>query len=373
MGFSLAKKLLEKKTRYSRHALSLFRYSSPYKLMNLARVEWERSRGRETVTGLPYVTVLDPTNVCNLKCPICPTTKGILPQPSGRISLEDYRRFVDRIAPHTYRLILYNWGEPFLHRQIVEMLHYAHRNKISTQISSNLNILPREGAEALVRSGLDDLVVSCDGLTQETYERYRVRGNLSKLVTNMNLIRDAKRKLKCSRPNIELQFLVFQHNEHEVPRVEEFARGHGADVVRIVKPAIDMKLKDIRPADNPEYVRPEHQVLPIQEPAPLPDPAPAGTERKTPAPAPQEQADRETLSAIDCYWPWRILTASWNGDVDPCCYRNTLGSFGNIFEAPLEEVFNNEKFRYARRRITGRAAPDGFDDVICKTCKGYTV
>jgi MoaA/NifB/PqqE/SkfB family radical SAM enzyme len=354
----MIRKLLEKKTRYSRHALSLFRYSSPNKLMNLARVEWERSRGRVNVTGLPYVTVLDPTNVCNLKCPICPTTKGELPQPSGRIALEDYKRFVDRIAPHTYRLILYNWGEPFLHRQIVEMLDYAHRNRISTQISSNLNILPREGAEALVSSGLDDLVVSCDGLTQKTYERYRVLGDLSKLTTNMNLIRDAKRKLKSSSPNIELQFLVFRHNEHEVPRVEEFARSHGADVVRIVKPAIDMKLKDIRPADNPEYVRPEHQVLPIQEPAPLSEPVPAKP---------------ETLSAIDCYWPWRVLTSSWNGDIDPCCYHNTLGSFGNIFDAPLIEVFNNEKFRYARRRIVGKAAPDGFDDVICKTCKGYTV
>lgn len=366
MATGLIGRVWEKRKRYRRHAVGLLRYSTPGKLLNLARVEWERSRGREIVRGLPYVTLLDPTNVCNLKCPICPTTRGELAQPSGRISLEQYRDFIDRIAPHSYRLILYNWGEPFMHRQIVEMIAYAHRRRISTQISSNLNILPREGAEALVESGLDDLVVSCDGLTQETYERYRVKGDLGKLLANMASIRDAKQRLGRSNPCIEFQFLVFRHNEHEVDDVDAFARRHGADVVRLVKPAIDLGLQDIRPAENPEYVRPEYQVLPIAEPTAV------GSESPEPPP-PAAPPPPAKLAPIDCYWPWRVLTANWNGEVDPCCYHNTLGSFGNVFEDPLRDVFNNEKYVYARRRIAGRAGPDGFDDVICKTCKGYTV
>jgi MoaA/NifB/PqqE/SkfB family radical SAM enzyme len=357
----------------------VLRYSSFYKLRNLARVEWERFREKERVSGLPYIIVLDPTNVCNLKCPVCPTPRGDLVQPSGRIPLEQFKSFLGQVAPHTYRLILYNWGEPFLHRQIIEMLSFAHENRISTSISSNLNLLPREGAEALVLSGLDDLVVSCDGLSQETYEKYRVGGDLNKVIGNLNAIKAAKRKLGRSNPNIEFQFLVFRHNEHEVGNVHDFARGHGADTVRLVKPAIDLGLPDIRPAVNPEHTRPEYQVLQVAEPAALQneDIAKANFGASTPEESTIDCADEPTgpdvLAPIDCYWPWRVLTVCWNGEIDPCCYNNQQGSFGNVFSHPLTEVINNDRFVYARRRIAGKASPDGYDDIICKTCKGYTI
>ena len=371
--------MLRKRKRYYRHAVSLLRYSSIYKLMNLARVEWEQFRQIENVSGLPYIVVLDPTNVCNLKCPVCPTTKGELLHPSGRIPVEKFRSLVDRIAPHTYRLILYIWGEPFLHRQIIEMLSYADRKRISTSISSNLNILPREGAEALVLSGLDDLVVSCDGLSQETYERYRVGGELDKLISNMNAIKQAKKKLGRSNPNIEFQFLVFKHNEHEVDRVHEFATEHGANTVRLERPAIDFNIPDIRPAVNPEYARSEFQAFQLpdsidnqDQSQTVPITGPVLTEQPESKPLLQP-VEATLLSPIDCYWPWRVLTVSWNGEVDPCCFNNQLGSFGNVFDQPLLDLINNEKFVYARRRIAGKASDEGFDDVICKTCKGYTI
>jgi MoaA/NifB/PqqE/SkfB family radical SAM enzyme len=379
MSLQFIQNIYRKRKRYTRHAVSLVRYSSGSKVGNLARVEWERFRKKENVTGLPYVVVLDPTNVCNLKCPVCPTPKGDLLHPSGRVSPEDFEMFIDRIAAHTYRLILYNWGEPFLHKQIIRMLSYAHRNRISTAISSNLNILPREGAEALVMSGLDDLVVSCDGLSQETYERYRVGGELEKVVANLNAIKQAKKKLGRSNPSIEFQFLVFRHNEHEADRVHDFATQHGADTVRLVKPAIDLSLPDIQPAVNPDYTRPEYQVLQVPEPAAVrnEDIADAMWKGRQEAPSAPDSAggpvESEPLAPIDCYWPWRVLTVNWNGEVDPCCYNNQLGSFGNIFGQPLIELINNDKYVYARRRIVGRASPEGFDDVICKRCKGYTV
>jgi MoaA/NifB/PqqE/SkfB family radical SAM enzyme len=372
-------KLIQKRKRYFRHAVSVLRYSSIYKLRNLARVEWELFRKKEVVSGLPYIVLLDPTNVCNLKCPVCPTPRGELLHPSGRVSMENFEELVDRIAPHTYRLILYNWGEPFLHRQIIRMLAYADQKNISTSISSNLNLLPREGAEALVLSGLDDLIVSCDGLSQETYERYRVGGDLEKLVANMNAIKQAKKKLGRSNPNIEFQFLVFRHNEHEADRVHEFATQHGANTVRLAKPSVDFAIPDIRPAENPAYARPEYHVLEVAAPAgfknesianPEPDRAQSS---ESGAGCAQESPGSGLLAPIDCYWPWRCLTVNWNGEIDPCCYNNRLGSFGNIFGKPLLEVFNNEKYIYSRRRITGKASAAGFDDVICKTCKGYNV
>lgn len=380
MGLAFFQRIADKRQRYLRHFTALRRYSSFRKLLNLLRVEWERLLGREKVKGLPYIVVLDPTNVCNLKCPVCPTTKGTLAQPSGRIGVDAYRRFVDDISPHAYRLILYNWGEPFMHRQIIDLIRYAHHTRVSTMISTNLNILPREGAEALVESGLDDLVVSCDGLLQESYKRYRVGGHLDKVKKNMEAIRVAKRRLRRSNPHVEFQFLVFQHNEHEVELVEDFAHRLGADSVRVVRPAVDLDSEDIRPAENPDWVRAEileqlklgESVHETTNSMPL---ATAHLENHPEGPASPDTVPTHAalLDAIDCYWPWRVLTSNWNGDIDPCCYHNQLGSFGNFFEQPLIELINNEKFRYARRRIAGRASGDGFDDVICKNCAGYTV
>ena len=106
MTVQFLKNLFRRRKRYLRHAVALLRYSTFYKLGNLVRVEWENLRKKEHVSGLPYITVLDPTNVCNLKCPICPTTREELLQPSGRIAVEKFGDLIDQVSSHTYRLIL---------------------------------------------------------------------------------------------------------------------------------------------------------------------------------------------------------------------------------------------------------------------------
>jgi len=106
MTVQFFKNLFRRRKRYLRHAVSLLKYSTFYKLRNLFRVEWENLRKREHVSGLPYITVLDPTNMCNLKCPICPTTREELLQPSGRIAVEKFGDLIDQVSSHTYRLIL---------------------------------------------------------------------------------------------------------------------------------------------------------------------------------------------------------------------------------------------------------------------------
>jgi len=94
------------------------------------------------------------------------------------MNLEDFKRIVDQIAPYAYYVELYNWGEPFLHPQIFDMIRYASERKISVQLSSNLNYFNEEMAEQAVASGLTRLLVSVDGATQETYEKYRCGGRL---------------------------------------------------------------------------------------------------------------------------------------------------------------------------------------------------
>ncbi|HEX2970732.1 MAG TPA: radical SAM protein [Tepidisphaeraceae bacterium] len=344
--------LWEKSWRYRRHLESFFKYPSLRRIANLAVVEGEYLLRRQKLHGFPYVMIIEPNNTCNLRCPFCPTTLGELAQPDGMMPLEQFKRLMDQIAPYTFRVILYNWGEPFLHKDIIPMIEYAHSKRIGLIVSSNLNALPRQGVEALVASGLDQIIVSCDGLSQESYEKYRRNGKLAKVVENLKLIHETKKRLGRSRPKVELQFLAFKHNEHEIPGVPEFGRQVGADHVSILNPRFDYPSEEILPASNPAYVRPGY--------------APGEREHE-----PLRKRADKTLLPIPCSWPWRSMIVNWNGTVDPCCYNNKQLSFGNVHEQPIRKIWNDSPYRAARQRIKGSRDYRQPHGTICDTCRGF--
>ena len=352
-----------KYSRIRRHLAALLRYGTPYRLWNLGLVELERLFRKRKLWGRPYILVIDPLNMCNLRCPFCPTGQGTLPLKPGRMPLERFIQLVDRLAPHVIKLILYNWGEPFLHKDILSMIRYAHRKRIATVISSNLNVLPEEGGgEAIVQSGLDDLIVSCDGLTQETYEIYRKGGKLERVINNLRDVAEAKRTLKSRTPVIEFQFLVFRHNEHEVDQVEEFARHQGADFARLAKPYLNLSSQEIQPAQNPDFVRSQYLAEEVTSDPRLdifsPDADPEACAALHPPP-------------LQCYWPWRALVINWNGQVDPCCGKNYRMPFGNIFEQSFPVIWNGPAYTDARDWIAGRKAEKEWPNIVCRGCGGY--
>ena len=358
----LPRSLSQKYWRLRRHIIALIKYATPFRLVNLLRLEAERISGRTRLKGRPYIIVIDPINVCNLKCPFCPTGYGGLPLKPGRMELDLYKMFIDQIARHTIKLILYNWGEPFLHKDILSMIRYAHRKRIATVISTNLNVMPTGGAEAIVKSGLDDLIISCDGLSQRTYEIYRRGGDLSRVVANLQSIAEAKSKLRSQSPVIEFQYLVFRHNEHEVGRVESFAKDRGADFVRICKPYLNMDSEEVKPATNPAYVRNQYLDATKSQSPDLDIFSPG---------ADQEACVAENPPPLKCFWPWRSMVINWNGQVDPCCGKNYLSGFGNVFEAPFEKIWNGPLYRYARGWIKGRRKNDKRFLIVCRGCPGY--
>jgi MoaA/NifB/PqqE/SkfB family radical SAM enzyme len=148
------------------HLAKLLTHSTPRKLAK--------------VWGYPYHYVVDPTNICILHCPLCPTGRGTLKRSRGKMALDDFKKLIDEVAEYAYFLDLYNWGEPFLHPQIFDMINYASSRNISTRVSTNLNYFDVGMAEQAVVSGLEELVISLDGADQETYETYRVGGSLER-------------------------------------------------------------------------------------------------------------------------------------------------------------------------------------------------
>jgi MoaA/NifB/PqqE/SkfB family radical SAM enzyme len=302
------------------------------------------------VTALiqPRTLRLESSTHCQLRCPSCPTTTGAIDAALGKgfLRFDDFRKLVDENRA-IREIELSNYGEIFLNRDLVPILEYARQKRVAITIDNgaNLNHATEEALEAIVRTGVRKLVCSIDGATQETYAIYRVRGDFDRVIGNIETINRFKKKYRSRTPALRWQFVVFGHNEHEIPLARKRAEELGMRFVP--KLTWDDEFSPIR---DPEYVRRELGLETIDR---------AGFRQKTGVDY------REFI----CGHLWSSPQINWNGDVLGCG-RNFWGTFGaNAFREGLGPAVNSERMNYARQMLTG-AAP-ARDDIPCTTCSIY--
>jgi radical SAM protein with 4Fe4S-binding SPASM domain len=179
------------------------------------------------VWGAPPVIMIEPTNVCNLKCPLCPTGAGTLNRPNRFMDWDVYQKTIDELHRDTFMVLLWNQGESFMHQDFLRMVSYAHERGMWTYASTNGHYLAEP--DEVIQSGLGTLLVSVDGASSETYEAYRRSGNFDQVITDLKRLTEAKRRLKSATPVIHLQFIVMKHNEHEIEEINRLARECGVD------------------------------------------------------------------------------------------------------------------------------------------------
>lgn len=319
------------------------------KVENFMLIEQQKLNRQECVLGYPYWLTIDPTNFCTLKCPFCPTGQGRNSRPKAMLSLENFKRIIDELGPYLIHIDFCNWGEPFLNRQIYQMIKISKQYHIDTKIDSNFNKFSEQDAEDLILSGLDKLIVSIDGATPQTYSKYRIGGDFNLVMNNLKLLLKKKRQLNKSHPFISWQFLVFRHNEDEIEQVKRMGNDLGVDHVGITRAFIGNK--DWIPLNEAysHYQREGTEFISSQD----------RTERFLKAP--QEEV---------CNWPWEAIVINADGSVSPCCsVEDEKDDFGNIFQQPFKEIWNNEKYRVARRYIREKKINPERDSNICINCQ----
>lgn len=179
---------------------------------------------RPVVWGQPFMLMVEPTNFCNLKCPLCPSGNGDMTRARGRMDLDSYKRLIDEVGENLLLLMLWNQGEPFINRCFTDMVRYARDRGIPTLTSTNGHYIRNaEQAEAVVDSGLDEIIISLDGVDQETYQQYRVGGDIERVFTGTRLLVEARERRGVTHPVISLQFIVMKQNEGDIDRAEEIA------------------------------------------------------------------------------------------------------------------------------------------------------
>lgn len=210
------------------HALLRRARMTPRRIQNFIQMREDQRLGRASVRSYPMSMSLESVNACNLRCPGCFTGAGAVGRPRSAISLPLFRRLLSEVGPFLLNLDLHNWGEPLLHRDLPEMIGAASEFGMSTTVSTNFSFLLNDKRlDELARSGLTSLVVSIDGATQASYERYRKRGRLDLVLNNCRAMLEAKRRAGRILPEVIWVFHVFDYNAHEVPAARALARELG--------------------------------------------------------------------------------------------------------------------------------------------------
>ena len=322
------------------------------KRINRIKIKLGYHLGLSQALGMPKMITLEPTNHCNLKCPLCPTGEGDTSVEYGLFKLDKYKRVVDIFSKWAQTVQLFSWGEPVLNKSFVEMIRYTSQSphKIRSVTSVNLNVITDEQIKGLLTSNLDALHVSIDGVTQEVYEKYRVGGNLETVFDNLKKL-IAVKKLYQSKTKVQWDFIVMKHNEHQVEEAKKMAADLGVPI-QIFSMGIHLKKDTFVPLN--ELMDTYGEWLPDD-----PRYQTYSQDRKT---------RKRTMKF--CKSPWLETMVNWNGDVFPCSSVHTekKDRFGNIFEQDFEDIWNGEKYIAARKELLGH--PNNVH-TICHTCKKH--
>jgi len=87
--------------------------------------------------GMPNQLFIEPTNFCNASCPLCPVGVHELGRKQGYMKMDTFDHILNGFGPFLQDIYLWNYGEPFLHPEILEMIRKSHQMQIRTTISTN--------------------------------------------------------------------------------------------------------------------------------------------------------------------------------------------------------------------------------------------
>lgn len=331
--FSLrdTRQLLSKLTL--RKAWNLGKVLTSYYLSKWARrpIQW----------GLPVSLAIEPTTSCNLRCPECPSGLRSFTRPTGMLKSDFFRRCLDQVGEDIFYLIFYFQGEPYLNPAFLDMVAYASRKKIYTATSTNGHYLNDDNARKTVESGLDRLIISIDGTTQEVYEQYRVGGQLEKVLEGARNVIRWKRALRSKTPFVIFQFLVVRPNEHQTEEVRRLAKEIGVDQVRF------------KTAQVYDYANDPNKLIPANK----------QFSRYAPNAAGNMVLKGEIMN--HCWRLWHAPVITWDGLVVPCCFdKDALHRMGDLSKEDFRDVWQNIRYQQFRSKVLqGREHID-----ICSNC-----
>lgn len=305
---------------------------TPGKLWNLLRAGLDFALRREVARALPVILKVDISPLCNLRCTICVHARpdegggdGLGGQrftPSQRMPVEHFRRIAREVSGRTMAVSLYYLGDPLMHPHLEEICGIAREAGLNSHVSTNFSFaLADDRIRSLVESGLTHLTVCVDGLTQETYGRTRVGGRIDRVLHNLERLLRVRGELGRAWPRVEVQYIRFQHNLHELEDARRLCARLGVDAFTELWGGLH---------NYADFAVGRYAVG---------EPLPRGALPR-------------------CLWPHFSMLVKFDGAVIPCCGHRIAAQYdpaadarvvGNVLEGSVREVWNSPAYRAMRR------------------------
>lgn len=290
--------------------------------------------------GMPVSIAFEPTTSCNLRCPECPSGLRSFTRPTGMLQKDLFKQSIDQLKDKLLYLTFYFQGEPYLHPDFLEMVRYASAQKIYTATSTNGHYLTEAAARRTVESGLDRLIISIDGTTQETYQSYRVGGKLEKVLEGTRQIIRWKKELKSTKPYIVFQFLVVKPNQHQIEDVKKLAKELGVD-------SVGFKTAQIYDYENGSPLIPT-------------------IDRYS-----RYRSNADGTFSIKnqllnhCWKMWHSCVITWDGLVVPCCFdKDAEHRLGSLQQNSFKEIWKGADYQHFRAAVLRSRS----EIEMCKNC-----
>ena len=338
-------------------------FKNPRAYINWFRSNYEMMRQTSRIRSRPLKLTIDTVNSCQLRCPLCPTGLQVHDRKVGIMDIQQFSDLMKEVGDYLFIIDFYNWGEPLLNKHIDDFIKLANSYRISTELSTNLSFkLDDERIREIVESGLNEIIVSIDGATQESYGQYRRRGDIELVLDNMRRIIAMKHKLNSDTPIMTWRFLVFAFNEHEVEMAREMANDIG----------INKFIATSAYLDEGYYPVPDHEKELMKDWNPV-TPEYRLYDRRENGVFISKRKQLPVASRCD----WHYMSAAINSDggVAPCCVlykkEDDFGVLGKDSAPGFMDIMNNEKFVAIRDFFAGKRKEPA--NLVCERCPATNI
>jgi radical SAM protein with 4Fe4S-binding SPASM domain len=330
------------------------KYYTAKKILNsvLARIQY-LMKLKQPIAYPPYL-MIEPINICNGNCALCPVGGfGLAGRKKGHMPLENFKNIIDDVKNFLIEVLIYSWGDPLLHKDIYKMINYAHKKRISTHISTNLySFNPDKDGERMIKSGLDKLVVSCHGISRDTYKKYHRKDEFNKTLEKIKKITKAKKMMKTNKPEIIISFVPNKFNEHEIPSLEKTFKKIGA------KPEI------LSLSVNTRFIKNKEEKIRM-----LKKWLPKNKKYIKKAYSDIISGERSKKEKNKCKWPWNMSIINWDGTVSLCCgIFHEKYDIGNTNKNSIKEIWKGKEYQKIRESFRNKKIK-----TICSSCGGELV
>jgi radical SAM protein with 4Fe4S-binding SPASM domain len=288
----------------------------------------------------PLFLGVEPTTACNLRCPHCISGLKAFTRPTGRLDPQLLEKLLADLHPYLWGVLFYFQGEPLLHPEIGRLIQTATQYRLLTSLSTNGHFFTEEKCYEIIVSGLTHVRISLDGMSQESYARYRKEGTLETVLQGTQRLLAMRKALGSKFPLIEVQFIAFRHNLSEIPLFRQWARTTGVDQARI-KTA---QLIELTPEAYQAWIPPEKSRYTVR---------------------PDNTVQLKEAPPNRCWRLWRAAEVTWDGRVLPCCFdKNAEHTFGSLQETSFDQAWHSPAAQQFRRQVFQRR--ESVD--ICRNC-----